>query len=306
MNVDPRLFRSFVALAEELHFGRAAQRLHVAQPAVSQQLQRLETQLGVQLVARTRHHVALTAAGEAVLPYARQALTAAETAQRVAREAAEGRPPILRLGLSPGVHYLAERVLAAFASEHAAVRVRALADNTGVLTREIAAGRLDVAIGFAAAPTPGVHREVLHSEPAVVAMAEDHPRAGQHRPGLRALEHETFALVDPDGGEGYNDALRMLCRRAGFEPRIAAAPSGPMAWETAIRRDGCVGLTTRVSSASTLRGVRITDLAGDEAFGLDLLWPGEAAQGAPPALAFAAVARAVAQGAPAEALRTAS
>ena len=291
MTVDPRLFRSFVVLAEELHFGRAAERLHIAQPAVSQQLQRLEAQLGVQLVARTRHHAALTAAGEAVLPYAQQAVAAGEAARRAARETAAGQPATLRLGLSPGVHYLAERVLAEFGREHPGVRIRALADNTGVLAREIAAGRLEMAFGFAAAPTAGVHRETLCEHPAVAAVADGHPLAPRRELALRELAAETFALVDPDGGEGYNDAVRELCRQAGFEPKTAAEAFGPMAWESAIRDHGCIGLTTRVSAASTLRGVRVVALTDGLPFRLDLLRPALLEESAGPAQRLASVAR---------------
>ena len=105
---------------------------------------------------------------------------------------------------------------------------------------------------------------------------------------------ERFALVDPEGGAGYNAAARAMCRRAGFEPRTSSAPSGPMAWESAVRNDGCVGLTTRASAASTLRGVAVVALADAPTFALDLLWPdGAGVDG--PAAAFAATARDVAE-----------
>src|ERR687898_235135 len=117
MSVDPRLLRPFVALADELHFGRAAERLHSTQPALSQQIARLERQLGVTLFERTRAHVELTEAGAAMLGPARDAVEAAIAADEAARSHARGEAGELRLGLSPGAHYLAQTLLANFARD---------------------------------------------------------------------------------------------------------------------------------------------------------------------------------------------
>ena len=239
-------------LAEELHFGRAARRLHVAQPAISQQLRRLEAQLGVRLFERSRQHVELSVAGEAILPYARQAVAAAEAVERAARSVDGGPPASLSVGLSPGAHYLAERVLASLAESDPRLRVQAVADNTGSIARRVAEGSLEIAIGFASAPTAGVRAEALADVPAVVAVGATHRLAGETRVALGSLAEERFAGVDPLDGPGYNAAVRELCRRAGFEPRASDRSTGPMAWETAVRSGGCVGLTTRISAASTL------------------------------------------------------
>jgi DNA-binding transcriptional LysR family regulator len=193
--------------------------------------------------------------------------------------------------LSPGVHYLAERALSAFAREHPAARVRALADNSGAVAREVAAGRLELGLGFATEPTRGVRAEELAAEPAVVALAAGHPLATRGNVRLADLQRERFALVDPRDGAGYNDAVRGLCRDAGFDPLTAEAPSGPMAWESAVR-DGCVGLTTRISLASTLRGLRVVPLSEPAAFRIDLLTPAAGEPG-PLAQDFAGLARRV-------------
>src|SRR5688500_11413758 len=136
MTLDPRLLRPFVALADQLHFGRAAERLHVTQPALSQQIARLERQLGVRLFERTRAHVELTEAGAEMLPPARVAVEAAAAAE----EAARGAGGELRLGLSPGAHYVAQPLLAEFARRRPDVRVRASQDNSGALAERVADG----------------------------------------------------------------------------------------------------------------------------------------------------------------------
>jgi DNA-binding transcriptional LysR family regulator len=292
MTLDPRLLRAFVALAGELHFGRAAARIHVTQPALSQQIARLERQLGVRLFDRTRTRVELTEAGVAALASARTAVDAAAAVEEVARSHARGDAGELRLGLSPGVHYVAQSLLAEFARRRPAVRVRASQDSSGALAEQVADGRLDLAIGFCTEPRPGVECERLLDEPAVVAVAADHPLSGRASVALAELSAETFALVDAHDGAGYNRAVAERCRTAGFEPRTRPDPRGPMAWETAVRSERCVGLTTRSAAPSTARGVRLLELDPPACFPLELVQPAapETAR-RPAALAFAALAR---------------
>ena len=289
---DPRLLRPFVALADELHFGRAAERLHVTQPALSQQIARLERQLGVRLFDRTRTRVELTEAGAEVLEPARAAVAAAEAAVEVARAHAAGEAGELRLGLSPGAHYVAQPLLAEFARRRPQVRVRARQDNSGALAEQVAAGRLELALGFCTEPRDGVVCEWLRDEPVVVAAAADHPLAARDRVALAELADETIALVDSRDGAGYNRAVVALCRAAGFEPRTHPHPQGPMAWETAVRNERCVGLTARSAALSTARGIRLIELAPPASFPLELVRPAapEAAW-RPAARAFAALAR---------------
>src|SRR5919108_999448 len=129
MTSDPRLLRPFVVLAEELHFGRAAERLHITQPALSQQIARLERQVGIRLLDRTPHRVDLSDAGRAVLAPAREAIRAADAAAAAARAHAAGHAGTLKLGFSPGAHYLAQAALAELARIRPALRVRARQDN---------------------------------------------------------------------------------------------------------------------------------------------------------------------------------
>jgi DNA-binding transcriptional LysR family regulator len=292
MSGDPRLLRPFVVLADELHFGRAAERLDITQPALSQQIKRLELQLGVRLFARTRAKVELTEAGAAALAPARVAVEAAATIDELARGFGRGELGELRLGISPGAHYVAQALLSEFARRRPKVRVRASQDNSGALAAQIAKGRLELALGFCTAPTPGVLREPLQAEPAVVAIAAGHPLAKNSAVTLRELANQRFALVDSQDGRGYNRTVISLCREAGFEPRTAPNPQGPMAWETAVRAQGCVGLTTRSAAASTARGIRLLRLDPPTTFQLELLQPTAPKETRRPAAqAFAQLAR---------------
>jgi DNA-binding transcriptional LysR family regulator len=282
MSLDPRLLRPFVVLAEELHFGRAAQRLHVTQPALSQQVKRLEGQLGIELFARTRASVELTEAGEAILDPARAAVGAAARAEVVAAELAGAESGRLRIGISPGTHELAQRVLAELRERRPRLTLDAKQDNSGVLSSDVAAGRLDVAIAFEPEELPGTVREEIAREPAVVAVAAGHLLAGRDAVNLAELAADRFALVDHAGGRGYNRAVVDHCRAAGFEPALDGDPHGPMAWETAVRTRGAVGLTTRASAVSTARDIELVDLNPPLAFAIELVMP--AAGPRPPAV----------------------
>jgi DNA-binding transcriptional LysR family regulator len=289
MSLDPRLLRSFVVLADELHFGRAAKRLAIAQPALSQQIKRLELQLGVELFERSRNHVELTAAGAEMLPHARAAVDSGAVVDEIASAFAHGERGELRLGISPGVHYIARTLLADLGERLPDVHVRARQDSSGALAHALAAGELDVALGFCAEPADGIELEQLVEERAVLAVAEGHSFAGRARIALPELRDELIALVDARDGPGYNRAVVELCRAAGFEPRTVEDPSGPMAWETAVRSGAAVGLTARCAAVSTARGVRLVALEPERRFSIQLLRP---AVERPVARAFSELARA--------------
>jgi DNA-binding transcriptional LysR family regulator len=293
MSLDPRLLRSFVVLAEELHFSRAAERLHMTQPALSQQIRRLELQLGVEVFERTRSSVSLSDGGRAILDAARSAVEGAGSVEETAAAVARGERGELRLGFSPGLHYVAQAILAEAGRRLPAVRARARQDSSGALAGEVAGGELELALGFCAERRAGIVCERLLVEPAVLAVGTGHRLASRRRPvGLDELRRETFALVDPRDGPGYNRAVIARCREAGFEPGVVADPHGPMAWETAVRMHGCVGLTTRSAAASTARDLRLLTLRDEVGFPLQLVRPAlPLASLKPVARAFRKVAR---------------
>lgn len=158
-------------------------------------------------------------------------------------------------------------------------------DNSGVLCADVAFGRLDVAIAFEPEELAGTMCEEIAREPAVLAVAVEHPRAGQERVTLAELAGERFALVDAAGGPGYNRVIVEWCRAEGFEPALDGDPHGPMAWETAVRTRGAVGLTTRSSAVSTARGIALIDLHPRLEFAIKLVTSSAGPQ--PPAVMLA-------------------
>ncbi|MFF4840251.1 LysR family transcriptional regulator [Streptomyces collinus] len=212
--MELRQLTYFVAVAEELHFGRAAGRLHIVQSAVSQQIQRLERELGAELFDRSPRRVRLTAAGERLLPEARAVLTAAERAR-----AAVAPPAGLRIGTSTGLGAHLDRVLAAFTAREPDVPVELFSLPAGERLAGVAAGRLDAAFVRAAEPPPGVRVLPLWPDPLVAALPATHPLAARPEVALADLAGLPLALTPRRNNPALVDLLLGACRAAGFEPR---------------------------------------------------------------------------------------
>lgn len=160
----------FVTVAEELHFGRAAERLHIVQSAVSQQIRRLERELGAELFDRSPRHVRLTGAGERLLPEARTVLAAVDRAR-----AAVAPAEVLRLGTSTGLGAHLDRVLAGFAERKPAVQVELVSLPARERLARVVDGRLDAAFVRGAEPLAGVRVLPLWPDPLVAALPAGHP-----------------------------------------------------------------------------------------------------------------------------------
>ncbi|MEU9980047.1 LysR family transcriptional regulator [Streptomyces sp. NPDC050856] len=189
---DPRLLRAFVAVAEELHFTRAAARLYLAQQALSRDIRRLERELGAELFVRTTRQVALTADGERLLPYARRVLAAHDELR--AAFAAGGRPLLVDVGAPVGTGHLVLEETRRAAPELEFV-ARYVSGLTGAAA-DILAGRLDVSFGRVAGLAPAVraglaHQPVRHERMAVL-LRDDHPLAALSEIPLGALRGETL------------------------------------------------------------------------------------------------------------------
>jgi DNA-binding transcriptional LysR family regulator len=203
--VELRHLATFVAVAEEMSFTRAAQRLHVVQSAVSSGIRSLERELGAPLFARTTHRVELTDAGHALLPEARATLAAAAAAREAVEQVRGGLRGTINLGImqAPAMRRVdAPRVVAEFRAEHPDVTVVVRHAGGSISAAEqVREGRLDLAFVALASPSaPGLRLTPLSREPFVLTVAPGHRLATAAAVPLAALREETFAELPPGWG----------------------------------------------------------------------------------------------------------
>jgi DNA-binding transcriptional LysR family regulator len=224
--VELRHLRYFVAVAEELHFGRAAARLHMAQPPLSQQIRHLERELDVALFARTKRRVELTAAGRVFLEEARALLAGAEQAVRTVQRASRGEIGQLAIGFVPSADLdVLPRVLSVWKAHSPQVEISLHALLSGAQIDALHAGAIQV--GFVRLPVDetGLVVEPIQREPLVAALPSGHRLAGSARVNLADLAADTMVLFTRDVAPGYYDVFIAACRRAGFTPRLLHASS---------------------------------------------------------------------------------
>src|SRR4051794_10966591 len=221
--MELRQLAYFVAVADEAHFTRAAERLRIAQPAVSQQIRRLEAELGEQVFLRDRRSVRLTPAGEALLPHARAALAQVEHG----RESIAALRGLLTGPLAIGlVHPLPGRrivrAIGAFARHHPSVSLSLREGETDALLSAVAGGTLHCAfigLGPGTEPPENFASAVVAREPAVLAVHPGHDLAARDAVELHALREERFVTLTH--ASRLRHVLDAACQEAGFAPRIA-------------------------------------------------------------------------------------
>jgi DNA-binding transcriptional LysR family regulator len=224
--VELRHLRYFVAVAEELHFGRAAARLHVAQPALSQQIQSLERELGVQLLTRTKRRVSLTEAGRTFLAEGRRTLSAADGAVRAAQRAAHGETGRLRVGYVDLATWLTfPPILRRFRERHPAVDVTLTQLHREPQREALLRGDLDVGFFSLRAEDRGLCGELVAEDPLVVALPDGHPAADLTSVPLRVLAEDPWVLFPSELRTSYVELALSSCAAAGFAPRVVQEAS---------------------------------------------------------------------------------
>jgi DNA-binding transcriptional LysR family regulator len=219
--MEMRQLHVFVTVAEEGHFGRAAARLHVVQPAVSQQIQRLERELGAVLFERSSRGARLTAAGEVMLAEARQLLADEVQARRAVRRAAQGEIGQIRVGCVPSaLSGVLPKVVPAFRAAHPEVGIFIRELHTAQQFDALVDGRIEAGFLRATHPVAGVAMKPVMTEPLLAALPTEHPLASRHRLPLTALAGEPFVLFARALAPEYFDQLTELCHAAGFTPDV--------------------------------------------------------------------------------------
>lgn len=249
--MELRQLEYLVAVAEHANFTRAAERLHVAQPAVSAQIQKLERELGQPLLDRSKRTVRLTAAGEAVLPFAKAALAAVLDVSRSVAELTELVSGTVAIGTVTAHNVDIPGLLADFHGSHPGVEITLSTDNSDVLIDHLRTGVLDVAIvsvGSDESPA-GLDVEVVTDEAIDAAVCHDDALARETTIGLAALAERS--LIALPVGTGVRARLDQACVAAGVSARIAYEASTPIALAELAERG--LGVAILPSSVSRTR-----------------------------------------------------
>jgi DNA-binding transcriptional LysR family regulator len=230
-SIELRQLRYFVAVAEELHFGRAAERLHMSQSPLSRAIRELERELGVVLFVRTTRSVELTAAGSVLLERSRRALAEIDGAVADVRRSAKAVGEVLGIGYGPFSRSVATRLAEVVGAQLLDRSVRLEEDVTPNSLRRVGAHELDGAVVMetpAAARRHGVRVDTLKDEPLLAALPESHAFAGEEVIPVGAFAAERVLLPREPPGQMFNSWLRTLIRAHGFElERTLATLSAP-------------------------------------------------------------------------------
>lgn len=221
--MELRHLRYFLAVAEELHFTRAAKRLGIGQPPLSQQIQQLERELNTPLFRRLPRGVALTEAGLAFFLDAKAILAQVDRATRNVQRIGRGDQGAITVGMinSAPFNPSVQRIIREFRQRYRSVQLSLTEASTPDLAKAVIAGTLDVAFARPLITSnPGVIVEALLDEDILIALPADHPLARQRSLSVGALADEPFVLFPRVIGSGLYDEIIAACQRAGFSPRV--------------------------------------------------------------------------------------
>jgi len=222
--MELRLLRAFIAVAETLHFARAAESLGISPPSLTEQIQELERRLGARLFVRSKRSVALSDAGKLFLEELRPALDQLDRAERVAKLAGRGARGIIEIGFagSAALSGVLAQAVAAWRREHKDVELHLHEMESAPQIEALAEGRLD--IGFVRAPVvtpPGIVTARLRREPVFIALPPDHPLIEEDSIAAASLAGEPFVIPDQEAGTSFHHHTMAVAQRGGFAPRLA-------------------------------------------------------------------------------------
>jgi len=256
-----RQLRTFAAVAQRRSFTRAADDLHIAQQAVSQQIKALERSLGVTLLRRTPRRVELTTEGEVFLADCRRVLAAADRAARRVKAAARGELGTLRLAYTLTTAWdTIPKLLTRMAEVHPQVKVEAREVFGADIPELLAAERYDLALAPMTSYPSGFRSRTVRREPLRVALSKTDPLARRNRIQLAGLADRLFEVWPRDMAPGFYDAVIGICRTAGFEPQLDEQATGNTVWGNLARGRG-VALINASLAEQLPRGITLVELA---------------------------------------------
>lgn len=272
--ISSRQLEYFQAVARELHFTRAAEALRIAQPALSQQIRKLERQLGLELFERNNHKVALTPAGEALLAHTERVLSDLVAVEQEMLGWAGGVRGRIRLGMARGLTARLARVFAAFSATYPAVEIELQEQNTNEMLAGLHAGRLDV-VTLAAPPPPGDRTLMSHplgAEPLVLITGVMTPLARRQR--MKVGELDGVDLIKYPPGSAVGEIIAGALAAAGAEPRVRFETRD----YTTARALVNVGLAAAIMPDSVARTigppVQVVELTPEPVWTPSLAWSG--------------------------------
>jgi DNA-binding transcriptional LysR family regulator len=262
--MELRHLRYFVAVAEELHFRRAAERLHMSQPPLSQQIRQLEEEVGAQLLLRNQHRVELTAPGAAFLERAREILDAVESAALEARRVQRGEVGRLAVGFVGSAMYsVVPELLGAFREQHGDVALRLHELGTTDQLRQLESGRIDVGFVRPRQPRPGLSIEPVYAEPVLVALPDVHPLAAAQEVHVTDLTGEPLVLLTRAGSPGLRKTLEQITDQLGGEEAIVQEVAEMQTVIGLVAAGVGISLVPESVRALARRGVTYRALSGD-------------------------------------------
>lgn len=259
--MEIRQLHYFIAVAEEMHFNRAAERLHIAQPALSQQIQRLERELKTTLFARTTRSVELTETGKVLLVAARRVIRESEHALRSIEQAVEGRGGTLRVGfVGSAALSLIPRIVPPMRHQYPHLELELQELTTAQQLSSLESGSLDVGIVREVESIPGIARRKLSREPLVVALPDNHPLTDRGSLALADLADEGFVVFPRQRVSRLYDLISALCLQSGFRMRVVQeAVQFPTILGLVAARSG-IAVVPQAMQALQLAGLRYMPL----------------------------------------------
>lgn len=254
--MEIRHLRYFVCLAEELHFGRAARRLAISQPPLSVAIQQLEEYVGARLLTRSSRSVALTAAGEALLPKARVLLNELTLAMEHAQAVGHGRLGRLRMGMVGTMVFCGlPEVVADFESAHPGVQLSLSEMSSAAQIAAVRAGELDLGLVHAMREPEGLRTQRVYSQSLWVCLRSQSPWANLEQVDLDQLGQEKLMLVSREVSPDYHDAVLDVCASLRWRPRSVHGLQHWLSVVALVAQGSGVGLAPEALARAGLPGV---------------------------------------------------